>query len=46
MDIYIYLHAFEAPKIFGGITIELEYVDKDNSPKYELPKLKNIEEDL
>ena len=43
---YIYLHAFEAPKILGGITIELEYVDKVNSPNYELPKLKNKEDDL
>ena len=43
---YIYLHAFEATKILGGITIELEYVDKVNSPNYELPKLKNKEDDL
>ncbi len=43
---YIYLRAFEAPKVIGGITIELEYVDKLNSPKYEIPKLKSIENDL
>lgn len=43
---YIYLHAFEAPKMVGGITIELEYIDKANSPQYEIPKLKNVEDDL
>lgn len=43
---YILLKAFEAPKAFGGITIELKYEDKTNSPKFEIPKLKNIEDDL
>lgn len=43
---YIYLRAFETPKAFGGITIELEYVDKLNSPKYEIPKLESAVNDL
>lgn len=43
---YIRCKIFGAPKIFGGATIELTYEDKDNSPEYELPILKNRDNDL
>lgn len=43
---YIRCQMFGAPKSMGGATIELTYVDKDNSPKYEVPTLKNRNDDL
>lgn len=43
---YIRCNLFGAPKIFGGATIELTYEDKANSPKYEVPVLKNRDNDL
>ncbi|MDE6310174.1 MAG: hypothetical protein K2L81_08285 [Muribaculaceae bacterium] len=43
---YIEMKAFKAPAIFGGVTIELTYVDKLNSPSYKVPVLKSRDEDL
>lgn len=43
---YIEMKAFKAPAIFGGVTIELSYVDKLNSPTYNVPVLKSRDEDL
>lgn len=43
---YIEMKAFKAPAIFGGVNIELTYVDKLNSPNYNVPVLKSRDDDL
>lgn len=46
VDGYIRCQVFGMPKTLGGATIELTYVDKLNSPKYEIPSVKNRDDDL
>ena len=43
---YIRCNLFGVPKIFGAATIELTYEDKANSPKFEVPELKDRDKDL
>ena len=43
---YIRCKIFGFLPTLGGATIDLTYEDKENSPKYEVPVLKNINDDL